>query len=306
MAAVSGREGVLSMFARLPHWARTGRRRTVWLSRRQGYLIALAALLAAVFLLGACAVSASGEGPSVVGTVRPLPTLAQSTRTQLANAASTPPLAAATKEPTAQSTIAPRPTATRLAAAASTPPLAAATATAEPTARPTITPRPTVTPQATATPQPTATPQSTATPNTSGVIFFSGKTNSDAGFAVLSIVVLLLCFAVIGLIVWLVARNSAAKHAAAQQQAAASAAMAGPGMTPGMTPGQMPPPGPPGTQSEWEQTERYRTETPGMPNTYPQGPQTPPPGGQPPYQGGQSYQGGQPYQQGGQPYQGGQ
>ena len=214
------------MFARLPHWARTGRRRTVWLSRRQGYLIALAALLAAVFLLGACAVSASGEGPSVVGTVRPLPTLAQSTRTQLADAASTPPLAAATKEPTAQSTIAPRPTATRLAAAASTPPLAAATATAEPTARPTITPRPTVTPQATATPQPTATPQSTATPqatatpNTSGVIFFSGKTNSDAGFAILSIVVLLLCFAVIGLIVWLVARNSAAKHAAAQQQAA--------------------------------------------------------------------------------------
>ena len=264
------------MFTRLPHWARAGGRRTVRLSRRQGYLIALAALLAAVFLLGACAISASGEGPSVVGTVRPLPTLAQSTRTQLA-------------------------------AAASTPPLAAATATAEPTARPTITPRPTVTAQATATPQPTATPQSTATPQatatpntTQGFIVFPGKTNSDAAFAFLSIIVLLLCFAVIGLIVWLVARNSAAKHAAAQaqQQGATPAAMAGPGMTPGMTPGQTPPPG---TQSEWEQTERYRTETPGTPPPYQ--------GGQPPYQGGQPYQqGGQPpYQQGGQPpYQGGQ
>jgi len=262
------------MFTRLPHWARAGGRRTVRLSRRQGSLIALAALMAVSCLLVACTVSASGPGTGVEGTARPLSSVAQSATTRLADAGSTALAAAtATTEPTTQAT---------------------------PTALATSTPRPTVTPQPTATPQSTATPQATATPNTSGVIIFPGSTNSDAGFAILSVVVLLLCFAVIGLIVWLVARNSAAKHAAAQaqQQGATPAAMAGPGMTPGMTPGQTPPPG---TQSEWEQTERYRTETPGTPPPYQ--------GGQPPYQGGQPYQqGGQPpYQQGGQPpYQGGQ
>src|SRR5690349_10326192 len=100
--AVSGWEGALYMFARLPRWARAGDRRTVRLSRRQGYLIALAGLLAAVCLLGACAVSATGGGANAEASVRPLTSQAQSATTRLANAAATALAAAtATTEPTA-------------------------------------------------------------------------------------------------------------------------------------------------------------------------------------------------------------
>lgn len=187
------------MFAWLCRWARVDARRS---SRGKpqmargpsvppgrGYLIVVAAVAS---LLAACAAGASGSLPQ--GTARPLVTRTLSASAGIAGAGSS---AALTATPAAQETATPRPTFT---------PRPTATSQSTTTPQPTSTPQPTVTPQPTSTPQPTATALPTATVLPTATPASSGQ-GVDPGLAILSVVVLLLAFIVVGLIVWLVARR---------------------------------------------------------------------------------------------------